>query len=226
MTTTWNLDPTSLSLLVALLYILIFGGLSLLRREGLSVQFALESIGLTALLMGGSWLLGIPLGPVALLLILYVVTMRSRLLVDLANLLAQRDRYAPAFRIYDIALKSWPDTASRLIILANRGAAVLRSGDHESAIATLEDVLNGRGRVHLGRKYEAATRYNLAVAYDRAGQPAKATQLFNQVPDLLPGSLYARAAEIALKRRREQAAGAAAAPEAESPSEDAGQPLP
>ena len=222
MTTALSFDPTLLLLLVAFLYILVFGGLSLMRREGLSVQFALEVVGLTALLMGGAWLLHIALSPVALLLILYAVTMRARVLVDLGNILAQRDRYAPAFRVYALALRLWPDGASRLIILANRGAASLRGGDHEGAIATLESVLDARLQYHLGTKYEAATRYNLAVAYDRAGQPAKATQLFNQAADLLPGSLYARAAEVALKRRREQAAAqATGTPEETPPAADA-----
>lgn len=201
--TTLALNPTALLLLIACLYILVFGGLSLLRREGLSAQFALESVGVTTILMGGAWLLGIALGPVVLLIVLYLVTMRSRLLVDLANVLAQRGQHALAFRVYDLAARVWPDTTSRLIALANRGAAEVHFGKLEGAIATLEGVLDEGKRHRLGIKYEAACRYNLAVAYDRAGQPAKATALFNEVIELLPGSLYARGAESALKRRRE-----------------------
>jgi len=201
--TTLSLNPIALNLLIACLYILVFGALSLLRREGLSAQFALESVGVTAILMGGAWLLGIGLSPVVLLVVLYLVTMRSRLLVDLANVLAQRGQYAVAFRVYGLAEHVWPDTTSRLIAQANRGAAEVHFAKLEAAIATLEGVLDEGKRHHLGIKYEAACRYNLAVAYDRAGQPAKATQLFNEVIELLPGSLYARGAEAALKRRRE-----------------------
>ena len=210
--TTLSMNPTLLLLFIALLYILVFGGLSLMRREGLSVQFAIEAILLTAILVGLSWALRFSLGPVVLLLILYIVTMRSRLLTDLANVMAQRDRYGNAFKLYELALRVWPDRSSRLVVMANRGAAELHSGDPHKAIATFEEVLDPQNSRHVGRKYEAATRFNLAVACDRAGQPARATQLFCEVAELLPGSLYARGAEAALKRRREAGASAGECP--------------
>jgi hypothetical protein len=47
-----TLDPYLLLLLIACLFILVFGGLGYIRREGLSSQFALEAVGLTALLVG------------------------------------------------------------------------------------------------------------------------------------------------------------------------------
>jgi tetratricopeptide (TPR) repeat protein len=197
-----SVDPTLLLILTACLFILIFGGLSLFRREGLSVQFALEAAALTILLVGGSWLTGIRVSPFLLLILLYLVTMRSRLLVDVANMLAQRRRYDAAFRLYRLALAWWPDASSRLIVLVNHGAAELHSGQIEAAIRTFEGVLEGERRSRLGLKYEAACHYNLGYAHEQKGEEAKATARYNETIDLLPGSLYAKAAQAALKRRK------------------------
>jgi tetratricopeptide (TPR) repeat protein len=201
------LDPYLLLLLVACLFILVFGGLSFLRREGLSAQFALEAVVLTVLLVGGSWLLSRPLNPFLFLVLLYLVTMRSRLTVDLGNLFAARGRYDLAFRLYRLSLAWWPDAASRLIVLTNQGAAELRSNQIEAAIRTLEGVLDIEQRTRLGLKYEAACLYNLAFAHEKLGDDAKACRLYNEVIDLLPGSAYAQGAQAALKRRKEKQTG-------------------
>jgi tetratricopeptide (TPR) repeat protein len=200
-----DIDPTLLLIITAGLYIVVFGLLSVLRREGLSVQFALEAIALSILIIGGAWLLGIRFSPVLLLLILYLVTMRSRLIVDLANLFARRERYDTAFRLYRLGLAWWPDAQSRLIVLANRGAAELYSGQTDASIATLEQVLLPENQSRLGPRYEAGTRYNLGLACERKGETARAAELFNQVVDVLPGSPFARAAQAALDRRRKGA---------------------
>ena len=202
-----NLDPTLLLLLIACVYVLLFGALSLLRREGLSVQFALEVAALTAILIGGSRLLGISISPFVFLLLLYLITMRSRLTVDLANLLARRGDFDIAFRLYNLALAWWPDLASRLIVLTNRGVAELHSGQLDAAIETLESVLEAGKRPRLNLKYEAACLYNLGFAYEKKGLDTKAVARYNEAIDLLPGSLYAQAAESALKRRRTKDAG-------------------
>jgi tetratricopeptide (TPR) repeat protein len=202
-----NLDPTLVLILTACLYVLVFGGLSLLRREGLSVQFALEAVALTILLVGGSWLTGIRLSPFLLLIILYLVTMRSRLLVDVANMFAQRRRYDMAFRLYRLALAWWPDASSRLIVLVNQGAAELHRGQIEAAIRTFEGVLGGEKRSGLGIKYEAACHYNLGYAYERKGEDTKAAAQYNEAIDVLPGSVYAKAAQAALRRRKDKGAG-------------------
>lgn len=196
------IDPYLLLLLVASLYTLVFGLLGWVRREGLSIQFALEVLGLTVLLVGGSWLLGIPLNPFLFLLLLYLITMRSRLVVDLANLLATRERYDAAFRLYNLGLAWWPDTASRLIVLVNQGAAQLRSGRLDAAIQTLEGVLADEQRSRLGLKYEAACHYNLGYAHERKGEEGRAVSHYNEAIEVMPGSAYAQAAEVALKRRR------------------------
>jgi tetratricopeptide (TPR) repeat protein len=197
-----GVDPYLLLLLVASLFILVFGLLGIVRREGLSIQFVVEAALLTAILVGGSWLLGIQLNPFLFLAILYLVTMRSRLIVDLANLLVQRDQQALAFRLYDLGLAWWPDTASSLIVQANRGAAELQSGRVAQAISTLEQVLSGEEHPQLGLKYEAACRYNLGYAYEKAGEERQAVAQYRETIELLPGSLYAKAAQAALKRHK------------------------
>ncbi|MFN2218401.1 MAG: tetratricopeptide repeat protein [Anaerolineae bacterium] len=197
-----DMDPSLLGLAVGCLFILVFGGLGYLRREGLSVQFALEAVGVTAILVGGSALLGVPIHPLLLLALLYLITMRSRLIVDLANVLAGRGNFDLAFRLYKLGLAMWPDEASRLIVLSNRGAAQLRSGQVDGAIATLESVLEVEKRPRLGIKYEAACRYNLGYAYEKTEKDAQAVAQYNEAVDLLPGSVYGKAAAAALKRRK------------------------
>lgn len=199
------LDPTLVLVLSACLYILASGGLALVRREGLSLQFAIESAAVAAMLIGGSWLLGLRLSPVVLLIGLYLVTMRCRLTVDLANLLATWRRYGPAFRLYRLALAWWPDAPSLGIVLTNRGVAELHAGQVDDAIHTFESLLVPGGQSplsRLGTKYEAACRYNLGLAYEQKGEEARALQEYYQVADLLPGSVYAHAAESAIRRRR------------------------
>ena len=199
-----GLDPTLVMLLVACLFILVFGLLGYLRREGLSVQFALEAIILSTLLVGGSWLFNVNLNPFLFLGLLYLVTMRSRLAVDVANLLVRRDNYDLAFKLYRLSLTWWPDEASRLIVLTNRGAAEIRSGQVDTAIETLESALEMERRPRLGLKYEAACHYNLGYAYEKKGEDAKAVSEYNEAIDVLPGSLYAKAAQAALKRRKKK----------------------
>lgn len=197
-----NLDPTLLLLLIACLFVLVFGGLGYIRREGLSIQFALEAAGLTLLLVGGAWILNIQLSPFLLLIVLYLVTMRSRLVVDLANLVVRRKQSDLAFRLYQLGLAWWPDAASRLIVLTNKGAAEVYTGQLDAAIETLEGVLREEERPRLGLKYEAACHYNLAYAYEQKGEDARALTQYCQTIELLPGSLWAQAAQAALKRRQ------------------------
>jgi len=207
-------NPLLVILIVGLGYILAFGGLGLLRREGLSNRFALEGLAITLAALALGLGTGQPLNPVLFLMIIYLVTMRSRLLVDLSTLLASRGDFALAERCLDAALRLWPDAASQAIVRVNQGVLLLRQGRPEEAIQVLENVLAEGGESHLGLKYEAAAHYNLGVAYRRAGRHAAATREFNQVLGLMPGSVFALHAERALEAgRRKLAEGGEGPPE-------------
>jgi len=195
-------NPYLLLVLEALLFALVFGLLSWLRGEGLAAQFAWESLGFAAVVLVVTWPARIAVHPVLFLVLIYVWTMRARLLADLGNAFSARGRYEQARSIFHLALRLGPDSLSRTIVRINEGVVLVRQKRMEEAIALLNDVLahlpTGRG----SPKYEAAGRYNLGFAYLRAGEAAKARREFEEVIALLPLSLYARAAESALKKQR------------------------
>jgi len=220
-------NPHLLLLLIALLYILVVGGLSALRREGSSLQFAVEVIVVAGLLVVFSLVTGQALHPIVFLIVIYLVTMRARLLVDLGNLLARRGYHHQATSMYNLALKSKPDGPSRQIVLLNQAVQLLlldsytnlwysrqivllnqavqhlKQSQLTQAIAMLEDLL-ADPQSSLSPKHEAAARYNLAVGYRRQGNEAKAIVEFNKVIDVMPGSLYASGAQIALEKGKRQ----------------------
>jgi tetratricopeptide (TPR) repeat protein len=138
---------------------------------------------------------------VVLILLLYVLTMRVRLLVDLANYLARRGQRARASSVYELAWRLWPDAAGQLILQINQGVLSLQEGDLDRAITLLQGVLQQAGGGFLGAKHECATHYNLAVAYERKGLDAQAVMEFNAALDTWPGSEFARRAAAALQRR-------------------------
>jgi tetratricopeptide (TPR) repeat protein len=182
---------------------LIIGGLSLLRREGLSNQFAFEVLGVTALTILLTVVTGTAINPILFLVIIYLASMRVRILVDLANLLASRGDYGRAVSLLQLASKSGPDRTSRFILLINQGIVLLRRGDPDEAKKLFLQVLEAAKEGGLGLKYEAACRYNLAVACNRLGDEAEAVRQFNEVTELMPSSIYGKEAERALKQRRE-----------------------
>ncbi len=193
-------NPTIL-VIVGFAYIVLFGGMALLRREGLSLQFALESIVLTALFALLS-LAGVGLHPVLFLFILYLVTMRVRLVVELGTLFARRGRFGTVERLYALALRLRPDQTNRLIVQVNHGAALLQQGRLDEALAMLTGVLGQKPSGFLGRKYEAAAHYNLGVVYLRKDMASQAIEAFNKAIETLPASEYARGAARALERQR------------------------
>jgi len=188
--------------LIGLLYILIFGGMALLRREGLSIRFAVESVILTALAVIFIVFLQVPIHPVLFLLLLYLVTLRVRIFVDLANSFAARGRYAQAEKIYQLASQIGPDPTNKLIVNVNRAIMLLQRGETDQTINLFNEILNPVNRGNLGVKYEAAAHYNLAVAYLRQNNLSKATIEFNSTIDSWPGSLYANRAQQALDRQQ------------------------
>jgi tetratricopeptide (TPR) repeat protein len=191
----------SILLIVGLAYVVIFGGLALLRREGLSLRFAVESIVLT-ILVAALALAGVGVHPVIFLFILYLVTMRVRLLVELATIFAKRGRFETSERLFTLALRLWPDQTSRLIVMVNHGTSLLQQGRLDEALAMYKEILDQKSSGFLGRKYEAAAHYNLGVVYLRKNMEGQATVAFNSAIDTLPASEYARRAARALEQQR------------------------
>jgi tetratricopeptide (TPR) repeat protein len=209
------MNPHLLIVTVGLFYIVIFGGMSLIRREGLSNQFAFEVLGITALVVAGALLTGTTVNPILFLALIYLLSMRIRLLVDLANLLSARGRQRDAISLLQLALRLFPDRTTRLIVLVNMGIVQLRRQNPESAQALFESVLEEGTGGGLGIKYEAACRYNLGLALQRQGKEAEAVRQFNEAVGVFPSSIYSKAAEQALERRRRRQRKT----EAESPEE-------
>ena len=193
-----NLHPSLLILLIGLLYLLGFGALSFMRRQGLSARFAIE--GLIVTLVGAALTVAsVPVHPVLFLIVVYLVTMRVRLLVDLGNWLTSRGRYGQALDLYQLALRLGPDAVSRQIALINRGVTQLRMQEPEEAHHTLTEALADE-QVRPGAKYLAAGYYNLGLACRRTGHEAEAVRHFNEAIDALPTSIYAHGARQALKK--------------------------
>ena len=195
------MNPHLLILLVALLFILVFGGLPVLRKEEPSLQLAVEVLVLTGLSIGASLLTGLSPNPILFLIFLYLIVMRCRVLIDLGNLLSSRGRHQLALSVYRLAMRLGPDFPSRLMALISYGAVLVRVGALEEAIRILEEVLE-KGRERLQPKHESACHYNLGVAYLRLGRESQAVREFNETIDAWPLSLYAQGAKAALARRR------------------------
>jgi hypothetical protein len=81
---------------IGLLYVLAFAGLSRLRRERFSLQFAAESLCVTYAVYAAVRWGRASLHPVYFLVLLYFLTMRVRLLVEAGNLLSGWERYRQA----------------------------------------------------------------------------------------------------------------------------------
>jgi tetratricopeptide (TPR) repeat protein len=189
-------------LLVGFSYIILFGAVSLLRREGLSRRFAFEALIITLLVSGLTTLTGIQPHPVLFLILLYLLTMRVRLLVDLGNIFARRGQFEFADKLYNLAASLWPDATNSLILRVNQGTSLLQQKKLDEAIAIFNEVLEQAAQGYLGVKYEAAAHYNLGVAYLRKNMDARASIAFNAVIDTWPASEYARRAEVALEKHR------------------------
>jgi tetratricopeptide (TPR) repeat protein len=192
------MHPSLLILLVGVLYILGFGALSFVRRQGLSTRFLVEGLIITA--AGAALVLAVPLHPVLFLAVIYLVTMRVRLLVDLGNLFTNRQQYERALALFRLALRLWPDAISRQIVLINRGVTQLRMQEPETAYLTLKEALANE-EIRQGAKYLAAGYYNLGLACRRTGRESEAIRRFNEAIDTLPHSLYAHGARQALKKK-------------------------
>ena len=197
-----TISPYWALVLIGFLFILVFSALVLFRREGLSPQFVLESLIVIMTLVGGSWLLGYQLGPFPFLILLYAITMRSRLAIDLANMLLQRKRQDLALGMYGLALRWWPDTASRFRVLTNKGAAELYVGQVDQAIATLRGALETDPLPPFSQRYQAACRHTLGRALELQGDMDGALAEFTRASHVMPRSVYGQAARAALQRHK------------------------
>jgi hypothetical protein len=184
-----------------LLFLLAFGGLTQIRREGLTTQFIIESMGITILAVLASLGAAQPIHPLAFLVVIYLATMRVRLTIDLANWLARSGRGRLAMRLYALASLLGPDPSGQVLIDVNRAALLLIVGRAADVIPTLESVLAHASETHLGFKHEAVARYNLGQAYLTEGRESDAVEQFDAVMSLWPGSRYAERAESALLGR-------------------------
>ncbi len=192
------MDPVLILLAVGSCYTAVFGGLAWLRREGLSLQFALEGLGIT-LLFAVLALTGVFVAhPVGLLVILYLVTMRVRLLVDLARVLRNAIPPARLLWLYELALRLGPDASGYVIAQIDRGATLLRAQRPGEAVQALESALSRRPARHFNPRYDAACHYNLGLAYQRLGKRGEAVAHFHWVIESLPGSVYAYLAQRAM----------------------------
>ena len=188
--------------LIGLLYIVVFGGLGIFRREGLSIRFAAESVCVTAIAVILVVLLRIQIHPVLFLIVLYLITLRVRILVDLANFFARRGNSGRAESIYNLAYHLWPDQTNDLIIKVNHATLLLQKNQLNEAISMFTEVLSQAEHGYLGVKYEAAAHFNLGVVYLRNSNNSMATKEFNSTIDTWPVSLYAQRAQQALERQR------------------------
>jgi tetratricopeptide (TPR) repeat protein len=194
-----SIHPSLLNLLIGFIYILGFGAVSLVRRQGLSLRFAVEGLIVTAVGAAASYA-GVSFHPLLLLIVLYLITMRVRLLVDLGNWFTSRGQHRRAQSLYRFALRLWPDAVGRQIVLINRGVSELGMREPETACRTLEEALACEN-VRLGAKYLAAGYYNLGLACRRTGREAEAIRHFNEAIDAYPHSIYGVAARRALEEQ-------------------------
>jgi tetratricopeptide (TPR) repeat protein len=154
--------------------VLLFGGLALVRREGLPMRFILEACILTGLVAGLAAVTEIEANPVLFLVAIYCFTMRIRLLVDIGNLIARNGYHGAASRIYRLALKLWPDDANRASVQINQGMLDLQTGRLDQSIERLRGALESGRKGTLSLKQESGCHHNLAVAYERMGMDAEA----------------------------------------------------
>lgn len=195
------MNPHLVIVLAALLFILVVGGLSLLRREVPSVRLVVEVLALTGLSIGISIITGASLNPIFFFIFLYLITMRCGLLIDLGNLLSSWGYHKAALSAYRLSMRLEPDLVTRITALVSYAAVLVRVGALDEALRILEEVLEKHGE-GLHPKHHSACHYNLGVAYMRLGSESRAVREFNDTIDAWPLSLYAKGASAALERRR------------------------
>jgi tetratricopeptide (TPR) repeat protein len=197
------MNPDLLILVLGFFYAVVFGLISILEREGISAQLMIEVFAITALTAGGGYLTGSRANSILFLIFLYLLTMRSRLLADIANLLSRRDRHLDAISMLQVALRMLPDKATRLIVYLQMGIAHLRHQDPESAQALFESVFKKAESGGLGIRNRTACHYYLGLSYQQQRKTTLAKQHFRYAIESLPTSPYGKAAALALEEYRQ-----------------------
>jgi tetratricopeptide (TPR) repeat protein len=185
-------------------YALLFGFLGYLKREGISIQFISEAVAITLVIAGIGYATGSEVNPLLFLAFVYLITMRARLLTDVANFLSNRGRQRDAIAVLQVAMRLFPDRQTRLIILTNMGIVQILRKNPESAESILRSVLEESKEGGLGIRYRAACEYNLGIALRALGQDSKSVKHFREAVEIYPGSAYGKAAERALEERRKR----------------------
>ncbi len=196
------MDTSILLLIVGLTYAVVFSAMGMLRREGTSMQFIAEVLIVTVVIVAGGMVSGSHANPILFVVFLYLLTMRSRLLVDLGNLISARGRQGTAVRVMQVALQLFPDRQTRLIVLASMGIVHIRRKNPEAAREILKGVLQEAEQGGLSMQYTAACHYHLGLAHQRLGAEAAAVRHYRLAVDEFPSSIYGKAAEKALQERK------------------------
>jgi tetratricopeptide (TPR) repeat protein len=196
------MNESLILLLTGVLFMAVFSLLSFVRREGISRRFLFESSVVTVAFGLLGLFAGLDVHPVVFLAILYVCTMRVRLLVDLGSTLARRGNLKSADRAFSAASLLGPDPAGALLVRLNQGACALKRKRPADAIPLFQEVLEKAEAAHLGVKYRSACHYKLGLAYWRERMLPEAERQLEEAQDMWPASTYARRAETALGRLR------------------------
>ncbi len=183
---------------IGLAYIVTFGFLFWLRREGLPLRFATEGVILTALGTLGAFTVGV--GPISFLIVLYLITMRTRILADIGNFLSERGHIPEAMLLFDAANRLVPDSLGKTIVGINRGVALVRLGELKESVNVFQSVLDSTG-IEMPVRYLAAAHYNLGLAYMHLGEIEESRKHFLAVLDIAPETVYAIGARTGLRKQ-------------------------
>ncbi len=183
---------------IGLTYIVVFGFLFWLRREGLPLRFATEGVILTALGTLGAFTVGV--GPISFLIVLYLITMRTRILADLGNFLVERGHIPEAMLLFDAANRLVPDSLGKMIVGIDRGVALVRLGELKESVNVFQSILDSAS-IEMPVRYLAAAHYNLGLAYMHLGDLKESRKHFLAVLDIAPETVYAIGAQTGLRKQ-------------------------
>jgi tetratricopeptide (TPR) repeat protein len=194
-------DPRILVPALGLGYVAVFGLMFWLRREGFQLRFTLEGLAITVL--GTVMAFYGLIGPILFLIVLYLLTMRARVLADAGNFLSNNGHFREALLMFHLGERAWPDQIGRFLLEVDKGVTLFRMGSIKKAIDALESALESSS-VEVPTKHLAACHYNLGIAYRKAGEEEASRKHFLTVLDMDPDSIYAIGARTGLRQMSQQ----------------------